>query len=117
MSHRQLELIDFRCCASQKPAKTRRQEGKEKFEAELETLQADNKSGEVCWFLRVFPTVADVGAFEAGLAAAREALATSRQSEQEAQASKQQVCYMPATRSVARFVQKVRKKLAQIRIK
>eukprot|EP00434_Breviolum_minutum_P023678 symbB.v1.2.020888.t1/scaffold1778.1/size101634/8 len=38
----------------------RRQEGKEKFEAELETLQA-------------------------GLAAAREALATSRQSEQEAQ--------------------------------
>ena len=66
--------------------KTRRQEGKEKFEAELETLQADNKSGEVCWCFRVFPNVADVGAFEAGLAAAREALATSRQSEQEAQA-------------------------------
>ena len=54
----------------------------------------------------------DVGAFEAGLAAAREALATSRQSEQEAQASKQRVCYMPATRIVARFKQKVRKKLS-----
>lgn len=66
----------------------------------------------VRWCFRVFPNVADVGAFEAGLAAAREALATSRQSEQEAQASKQRVCYMPATRIVARFVQKVRKKLS-----
>lgn len=93
-----MELIDFRCFfLPQKPPKIRRQEGKEKFEAELETLQADNKSAEVCWCFRVFPNVADVGAFEAGLAAAREALATSRQSEQEAQA-KQQVCYMPATR-------------------
>ena len=117
MSHRQLGLIDFSLlCFPKNLQKTRRQEGKEKFEAELETLQADNKSGEVCWFLRVFPNVADVGAFEAGLAAAREALATSRQSEQEAQA-KPQVCYMPATRIVARFKQKVRKKLAQIRLK
>ena len=59
MSHRQLELIDLVVVLPQKNCKkTRRQEGKEKFEAELETLQADNKSGEVCFCFRVFPNVA-----------------------------------------------------------